>query len=259
MCLPSRPSWLGSPPWITYAIHILALGLDKLNLGHSTRREPPLARRPSRPGAASSAPTSYNARLHGHANCQSTTFRPLVLTTALIVLFGAPTYRVRADAQAYDLVIQRSPADAGEVTPNTGAHRISANSNVTLTANAQPGYRFAYWLGDVSDPGAERTSIVVDGPKIVVAVFHPEIAKRVQDQHGSGGGGFDMLAATATDLTTPGLGPTGGAPIANTKAVPIVVPVVIAEPATIALLALGTLIRRPQRRQATPVQRIDLP
>jgi len=174
--------------------------------------------------------------------------RRLALATALTLAVGGLTLRARADTAAYDLLIQRSPLEAGDVTPNTGAHRISANSTVTLTASPEPGYRFAYWLGDVSDPAAECTTVVVDEPKIVIAVFHSETEKRIEEQLrlGGAGGGSDTLALTATDLSSPGWSP-GGAAKGDTKVIPTIVPVHTPEPASIALLALGAVALRRRR------------
>ncbi len=175
--------------------------------------------------------------------------RRLSLAAALTIAVGGLTLRACADTAAYDLLIQRSPLEAGDVTPNTGAHRISANSTVTLTASPQPGYRFAYWLGDVSDPAAECTTVVVDEPKIVIAVFHSETEKRIEEQLrlGGAGGGSDTLALTATDFTGSGWSP-GGAAKGDTKVIPTIVPVHTPEPATIALLALGAIAIRRRRR-----------
>ena len=172
------------------------------------------------------------------------------IATALLVVVAGLALKAGAEPPAYDLVIQRSPLQAGDVTPNTGAHRISANATVTLTANPEPGYRFAYWLGDVSDPASERTTVLVDQPKIVIAVFQPETQKRIEDQlRAGGGGGFDMLAPTPTDLGAPGSSPAGGAAKGDTKIVPIMVPVVIPEPTTVALLGLGAAVLSRRHRR----------
>jgi hypothetical protein len=153
----------------------------------------------------------------------------------------------RGDTSAYALFIERSPADAGNVTPKTGAHRFSANSRVALSADPRPGYRFAYWLGDVSDPSAQRTTIVVNEPKVVIAVFSPEPRKRAEEQVRSpGGGGSGMMVPTATDFSTPTWSPAGGA---EGKTVPVLVPVIVTpEPSTITLIGLGLVLLRRARR-----------
>jgi hypothetical protein len=175
---------------------------------------------------------------HGRTRC-----RTLVLATALTIVVGGFAAAVRAAGPAYDLCIQRSPADAGDVMPGTGTHRVTANSTITLTADAQPGYRFAYWLGDVSDPSSEHTTILVNEPKMVVAVFQHEPNKRLDEEIAAsgagGGGGGGMLADTAVDLRIPGSISPGGGAKGETKVVPVIVPVVIPEPGTVALLGLG--------------------
>ena len=171
--------------------------------------------------------------------------RGIALATVLTILVDGLALPAHAQTPEYDLFIQGSPAQAGDVTPNTGSHRICANSSVTLTANALPGYQFAYWLGDVSDPAAQRTSILVNEPKVVIAVFHPEPIKRLDDQLGSaGGGGADMLALTPTDLSAPGWSPPSGGARGDTRIVPVIIPVVIPEPATAAVLTIGILLLR---------------
>jgi len=148
----------------------------------------------------------------------------------------------------FDLLIDRSPADAGRVTPDSGTHRFSANSTVSLRADPQPGYQFAYWLGDVSDPTAEQTTVLVNQSKIVVAVFHPEPRRRIEDQMGSGGGGTDNVMLTATDLSMPGWTSPGGPGRTHTEIIPIIIePIHTPEPATIALLTFGTLLLRRRR------------
>lgn len=69
------------------------------------------------------------------------------------------------------LLLQQSPAEGGTVTPQAGVHHFDLNTDVTLTAVPKPGYQFVYWLGDVSDPTANRTVVYLDAPKIVIAVF----------------------------------------------------------------------------------------
>ena len=71
----------------------------------------------------------------------------------------------------YSLLIEQSPVGAGKVAPQTGVYKAGVDEVVTLTAVAEPGYQFVYWLGDVTDPATAETTILVDSPKIVIAVF----------------------------------------------------------------------------------------
>ncbi|MDD5135330.1 MAG: PEP-CTERM sorting domain-containing protein [Phycisphaerae bacterium] len=71
----------------------------------------------------------------------------------------------------YAVLVEESPVGSGEITPGIGVHTFNANQTVTLTTVPKAGYHFVYWLGDVSDPTANRTTVSVDGPKIIIAVF----------------------------------------------------------------------------------------
>jgi hypothetical protein len=71
-------------------------------------------------------------------------------------------------------MVQSSPVDAGTITPQSGIYRTSLNDTVTLTAVAKTGYRFVCWLGEVGEPTANSTTILVNAPKIVIAVFERE-------------------------------------------------------------------------------------
>lgn len=147
------------------------------------------------------------------------------------------------DAPVFDLCIDHSPAKAGRVTPDSGMHRFSANSLVALAAEPQPGYQFAYWLGDVTDPTARKTTVHVNAPKVVVAVFKPAEEDPFERKFVAGGGGGDMLAATAIDLSSPGWSLSGGPRRDTFESPTIHTP----EPATLALLTLGALVLRRRR------------
>jgi hypothetical protein len=147
------------------------------------------------------------------------------------------------DTSAYELCIEQSPAKAGKVSPDSGTHRFSANSIVALSAEPQQGYQFAYWLGDVADPKSQHTTVQVNAPKVIVAVFRPADEDPFEKEIGGGGGGGSALLPTATDLSAPGWSPSGGG--GKTRTQTVFVPVIpTPEPATIMLLGLGTLALR---------------
>jgi len=171
---------------------------------------------------------------------------------AMLTVTAALAAPVRDETPAFDLLIDRSPAHAGRVTPDSGTHRFSANSTVLLRADPQPGYQFAYWLGDVSDPTAGQTTVLLNQSKVVVAVFRPEPRRRIEDRMGSGGGGADNLMLSATDLSTPGWSSPGGGRT-HTDIIPIIVePIHTPEPATITLLAIAALLLRQRRLGPLP-------
>jgi len=177
----------------------------------------------------------------------------------------APAYSQTGDPA---LLLQQSPAQGGEITPSTGIHHYDLNSDVTLTALPKPGYQFIYWLGDVSDTTANSTTVYIDGPKIVIAVFeqikHEFVVMETPAQSAPGGG----MIPSAADYAQQGAG--GGAPGRRTRPrtptpppqepLPDVLPVPkmqdfpvpIPEPATSLLLVLGSLFtlarHRPKRQ-----------
>lgn len=152
-----------------------------------------------------------------------------------------------AQSPAYELCIEYSPLKAGAVTPDTGTHRYQPNSVITLSADPQPGYQFAYWIGDVSNPKAPSTTVRLDTSKIVVAVFKPTPIEETDRKITIGRGGGGSLVPTKADLTSPSFSISGGGGAVRKVAVPVPV-IVTPEPATIFLLALGTFALRRKRR-----------
>jgi uncharacterized repeat protein (TIGR02543 family) len=63
------------------------------------------------------------------------------------------------------------PVDGGSTFPAEGAHFYQENEMLTIAANANPGYRFVNWTGDVPDPFAPSTTITIDSDKTITANF----------------------------------------------------------------------------------------
>lgn len=80
---------------------------------------------------------------------------------------------VPAKSQIEDtaLLLQQTPDEGGVVQPTQGVHHFQKDSTVTLKAVPNPGYQFVYWLGDVADATTSTTTVYLDTPKIVIAVF----------------------------------------------------------------------------------------
>ncbi len=178
------------------------------------------------------------------------------LVLALIVPGGVGT--AWADTTGCELCIENSPVSAGKVSPNTGTHRFTPNSVVTLSAEPEPGYEFAYWIGDVSSPKSKSTTVQLNTSKIVVAVFEPAYDESVEkDLVATGGGGGSgggrgrnsSLVPMRVDLRSPEFTISGGG--GGVKTVPVAVPVVVTpEPSTFLLLGLGSVAIRRRRRQS---------
>jgi hypothetical protein len=91
------------------------------------------------------------------------------------------------------LLLQQTPSQGGMVTPDIGVHHYDAGTKVTLVAVPRSGYYFVYWLGDVLDPTASKTTAFLSEPKVIVAVF-----QQVEDDQ--------MVVGQNATLREPGIG-----------------------------------------------------
>ena len=146
------------------------------------------------------------------------------------------------------LVLQQTPPEGGTITPHVGVHHFGLNTDVTLRAVAKPGYQFIYWLGDVSDPTANRTIVYLDAPKIVIAVFERVEYELLAVEQRAQSAPIGGLYASAGDYYGQGGfgGPGGKRPHkfrrpSLPEPEPNDFPVPIPEPATAVLLVLGSL------------------
>ncbi|MFB0552757.1 MAG: PEP-CTERM sorting domain-containing protein [Phycisphaerae bacterium] len=172
-------------------------------------------------------------------------WRGLISAIAIIVCWlFAPAYCQTPDVA---LLLQQTPSKGGAITPIAGVHHFELNSQVTLTAAPKPGYQFLYWLGDVSDPGATKTVVYLDKPKIIIAIFGRTENSTLVEEEGLSFGGGDGAGGSGLVNTFTNFGYTGGmssgtgGKAKSPKVVYVKNIEVIPEPATCVLLLLGSL------------------
>ncbi len=182
-------------------------------------------------------------------------FRSVLL--AVIIVVSCTFSSAYSQSQKITLLVQQNPSDGGKVTPNEGTYKFDQNSEVTITAAPNKGYEFLYWLGDVSNQESISTTVRLDKPKIVIAVYEPvkssdDVSERnIPNFSGGGGGGGGGLVGNRVSIgNSISINDGGGTP---QKPTIIYVPSgenspVVPEPATGLLLALGSLFTLTKRR-----------
>ncbi|MHC4354975.1 MAG: InlB B-repeat-containing protein [Planctomycetota bacterium] len=149
--------------------------------------------------------------------------------------------------------MNQTPVKGGEISPTAGVHHFKPGSQITLKANAKPGYQFVHWLGDVSDATATKTMVYLNKPKVVVAVFEQAEygAKAILPGAGGGGGGGGLMPTATNFYPQGGISAGGGGggakpsgPTINVNKTTPEVP----EPATGVLMVMGSLFAFSRRR-----------
>ena len=165
--------------------------------------------------------------------------------------------------RGYCLLIEQSPIDAGKITPQSGIYNAELDEVVVLRAIARPGYQFVYWLGDVTDPTTNETTILMDSPKIVIAVFERstfELPIEGGIVSGIGRGGLRRrpdfsprgMGGAAPNVPPPIEPPEPPEPLYYEFPVPENDNEEIPEPATMILLGLGIVPLVVRRRGSKP-------
>ena len=129
-------------------------------------------------------------------------------THNITVPASAATYTASFTTQ-YLLTTAASPTAGGSVTPVTGYYNSA--SVVPVSANANSGYEFKNWSGDLTG-SANPTSITMSGPRSVTGNFGPPAFRfvpitpcRVADTRNAAGpfGGPALAANTPRDFAIP--------------------------------------------------------
>jgi hypothetical protein len=185
----------------------------------------------------------------------------IVIALAMVLLSSNRGY---GEENTTALMLQMTPVGGGTLNISTGVHVYDRDSEIKLAAVPKAGYQFVCWQGSVAEASSSNTSVVLDSPKIVIAVFERSkfetLDKTEEMQILSGGGGMvgsasrgDTGLEQATggkrpgsfhlpgpphNVPVPGKGDNGnGVPVPNgppTDEVP--------EPATMAFLGTGIML-----------------
>ncbi len=135
-----------------------------------------------------------------HNNSKNAASLTVTIAVAVLIHFCGAAYG-QTDGTA--LLLQQTPEDAGVVTPGLGVLRFEPDTEITLTAIPKPGYQFVYWIGDVSNSGASSTTVYLDKPKIVIAVFERmEFRFEAMLARSAGMSRGDRIFRSATDFIT---------------------------------------------------------
>ena len=68
-------------------------------------------------------------------------------------------------------MVEMSPAEGGHLNIPTGVHSYDMYADITLKATPKPGYQFVCWLGSVSNSVTDSTTVFLNSPKMIIAVF----------------------------------------------------------------------------------------
>lgn len=175
----------------------------------------------------------------------------------LLLCLTVPAY---CEQDGTALMLEITPSQGGYLNIAPGVHTYDMFAEVTLTATPKPGYQFVYWLGSVADATTGTTTVFLDSPKIVIAVFERskfEMVGLEGDYMISGEGGGGLVAGGGEFDTS--LEQAGGAkrplpyhPPKPNEDVPVpekAPPVPVPEPATVALFCAGLLMLANYRRK----------
>ncbi len=88
--------------------------------------------------------------------------------TILLFYFASPVFSAD-DGTA--LMLEMSPPNGGYLNVTPGVYNYEMYSEISLKAVPKPGYQFVCWMGNVTNAASSSTSVFLDSPKIIIAVF----------------------------------------------------------------------------------------
>jgi len=139
---------------------------------------------------------------------------------ASVIFISVFASLISADIDRYALVLQRSPAHGGDISPGSGIKFSEMGEVVKIVATPKTGYQFVYWLGEVTDPTNNITSVLVESPMMVIAVFKREESKTPAISGSSSGVNY----SAARPRSMPGAGRSSGGYTPPSKPPVIIIP-----------------------------------
>jgi surface protein len=116
----------------------------------------------------------------------------LTLLSGLLLASCSPT----DSTTQFQVVLSSSPADAGDVTPETGQY--DEGTTLEISARANEGWRFIEWTGDHTGTNS-TTTITVDADKNISAIYEKKSYALTINTTGSGTVDEKILQNKATD------------------------------------------------------------
>jgi hypothetical protein len=121
-------------------------------------------------------------------NYKSVSCMAVMCCATLFFCFSA---QALANEDGTSLMLEASPAQGGYLNIAAGVHTYDMYAEVALKATPKPGYQFVCWLGNVSNSVTSTTSVFLNSPKMVIAVFEQTEFDSVESagDFSAGGGG----------------------------------------------------------------------
>jgi hypothetical protein len=81
------------------------------------------------------------------------------------------TVHYQYEPPVYRTLTVEAPEGTGKLKPAPGVYKIIEGKTVSVSAEAAVGWQFGSWMGDVANPSAEATTLIMDSDKTIKASF----------------------------------------------------------------------------------------